>query len=93
MIHPLAFHTQETIKTTSKQDLDPRPLVVNDHTSVLPYEMYVLEPGETPSHILTWKSLGFFTHFKCRTNDDRFPLSFWEVWHGSDLVSMYQSRL
>ena len=48
--------------------------------SVLPHEMYVLEPGETPSLILTWKPLGFLTHIERRTNDDRFPLPLWQVW-------------
>ncbi len=27
----------------------------------------------------------FFGHIKCRTSDDRFPLSLWEVWFGSTL--------
>jgi hypothetical protein len=77
MIQQLVFHTQETIKATSTQDLDLRPLTVNDHASVLPHEMYALEPGETPSRILTWKPLGFLSHIMCRTNDDGFPLSLW----------------
>ena len=57
MLHQLASHTQQTIKgtRTSTQDLDPRPLANNDHTSVLTYEMYALEPGEIPSRTLTWK--------------------------------------
>jgi hypothetical protein len=67
------------------EDLDPRPLSVNDHTSVLPYEMYGLEPGETPSHTVTWKPLGFLSHIKHRTNDDRLPISLWEVWFFSTL--------
>jgi hypothetical protein len=29
---------------------------------------------------LSWKTLGFLSHIKRRTNDDRFPLSLWEVW-------------
>ena len=53
MIQQLAFHTHQTIKATSTQDLDPRPLDVNDHVSILPHEMYESEPGETPSRILT----------------------------------------
>jgi hypothetical protein len=36
--------------------------------------MYALEPGEIPSRTLTWKPLGFLSHFKRRTNDDRFTL-------------------
>ena len=75
MIQQLAFHTQQTIKATSTQDLDRRPLAANYHASVLPHEMYALEPGETPSRILTWKPLGFLCHIKRRTNDDLFPLS------------------
>ncbi len=47
--------------------------------------MYALEPGEPPSRILTWKPLGFLSHIKLRTNDDRFPLSLWEVWFCSTL--------
>ena len=66
MLQQLAFHTQQTLKTTSTQDLD--------------HEMYALDPGETPSHTLTWKPLGFLSHIKRRTNDDRFSLSLWEVW-------------
>ena len=53
--------------------------------SVLPHEMYALEPGETPSRILTWKPLGFLSHIMCRTNDDGFPLSRWEFWFCSTL--------
>jgi hypothetical protein len=37
--------------STSTQDLDPRPLSNNDHPSVLPFEMYVIDPGEPPSGI------------------------------------------
>jgi hypothetical protein len=85
MIQQLVFHTQQTIKTTSTQDLDPRSLTSNDHPSVLPFEMYVLEPGETPSRPLTWKPFPFLIHIKCRTNDDRFPLSLLEVWFSSSL--------
>ncbi len=70
----------QTIKATSTQDLDPAPLSVNDHPSVLPHEMFALEPGDPPSRTLSWKTLGFLSHIKRRTNDDRFPLSLWEVW-------------
>ena len=76
----MTLHVPQTIKATSTQDLDPESLVVNDHPSVLPHEMYVLEPGDPPSRILTWKPLGFLSHVKRRTNDDRFPIALWEVW-------------
>ena len=79
MLQQLDFHTQQIIESISSQDLDPLPLSNNDHTSVLPFEMYVLGPGEPPSHSLNWKPLGFLIHFNLRTNDDRFPLSLWEV--------------
>jgi hypothetical protein len=85
MLQQLAFYTQQIIKATSTQDLDPLPLTNNDHTSDLPFEMYTLEPGEPPSHTLNWKPLGFLIHIKRRTNDDRFPLSLWEVWFCSTL--------
>jgi hypothetical protein len=85
MIQQLALHTQQIIKATSTQDLDPRPLVNIDHPSVLPFEMYAIEPGEPPSRSPTWKPLGFLSHIKCRTKSDRFPLSLWEVWFCSTL--------
>jgi hypothetical protein len=47
--------------------------------------MYALEPGEPPSRTLNWNPLGFLSHIKCRTNDDRLPLSLWEVWFSSTL--------
>ncbi len=75
----MVFHTQQIIKSTSTQDLDPLPWVNNDHVSVLPFETYVLEPGEPPSRTLNWNPLGFLSHIKRRTNDDRFPLSLWKV--------------
>jgi hypothetical protein len=66
----------------SVQDLDPRPCTDNDPVSILPHEMTVIEPGENPNptRTLTWKSLDFLRHIKCRTNDDRFPLPLWEAW-------------
>jgi hypothetical protein len=85
MFQQLALHMQQIIKATSTQDLDPRPLANSDHPSVLPFEMYALEPGETPSHTLTWKPLGFLNHIKRRTISDRFSLSLWEVWFCSTL--------
>ena len=79
MLHPWVLHASQKIKATSTQDLDPPTLTVNDHPSVLPHEMYVLESGDPPSRILTWKPLGFLSHVKRRTNDDRFPIALWEV--------------
>ena len=35
MFQELVFHTQQIIKVTSTQDLDPRTLTNNDHPSVL----------------------------------------------------------
>jgi hypothetical protein len=81
----IGLHTQQIIKATRTQDIDPLPSANNDHASVLPFEMYALEPGEPPSRALNWKPLGFFSHIKRRTNDDRFPLSLWEVWFCSTL--------
>ncbi len=80
MLQQLTWHSQQIIKATSTQDLDPRPLANHDHPSILPFEMYTIEPGETPSHILKWSPLGFLSHIKRRTIGDRFPLSLWEVW-------------
>jgi hypothetical protein len=45
MLQELAFHTEQTIKTTSTKDLDVLPLSNNDHSSVLSFEMYTLESG------------------------------------------------
>jgi hypothetical protein len=73
MLQQFALHTQQIIKTTSTQDLDPRPLANNDHPSALPFEMYAIEPGEPPSCTLNWKPMGFLSHIKRRTNGDRFP--------------------
>jgi hypothetical protein len=85
MLQQWDLHTQQIIKATSTQDLDPRPLTNNDHPCVLPIEMYALEPGDPPSRTLNWKPLGFLSHIKRRTNGDRFPLSVWEVWFCSTL--------
>jgi hypothetical protein len=85
MLQQLAFHMKQTIKATSTQDLDPLPLANNDHASVLPFEMYALEQCEPPSRTLNWNPLGFLSHIKHRTNDDRFPLSLWGVWFWSTL--------
>jgi hypothetical protein len=85
MMQQLTLHSQQIIKATSTQDLDPRPLPNNEHPSILPFEMYTLDPGETPSHTLKWSPLGFLSHIKRRTIGDRFPLSLWEVWFCSTL--------
>ncbi len=74
------LHKPQTIRATSTLDLDPPPLAANDHPSVLSFEMFALEPGDPPSRTLTWKPLGFLSHVKRRSSDDRFPLSLWEVW-------------
>ncbi len=85
MLQQLDFHTQQITKATSTQDLDPRPLANNEHPSVLPFEMYVIEPGEPPSWSLCWKPLGFLSHVMRCTNSDRFPISLWEVWFCSTI--------
>ena len=79
MLEQMSLHVSQTIKATSTQDLDPFELVNNDHPSVFPHEMHALEPGDPPSRTLSWKPLGFLSHVKRRTNDDRFPLALWEV--------------
>jgi hypothetical protein len=84
-LEQMALHAPQTIKTTSTQDLDPLPLANNNHPSVLPHEMYALEPAGTPSRTLSWKILGFLRYVKCRSNDDQFPLTLWEVWFCSQL--------
>ena len=92
MLQQLTFHAQKTIPVTCMQDLDPRPCADNVHASVLPFEMTVIEPGENLTRTLTWKHLSFLSHIKCRTNDDRFPLSLWFGRYGSALVSVYHFR-
>ena len=52
--------------------------IVQDHIGGFP-------PGDPPSRTLSWKPLGFLSHVKRRTNDDRFPLPLWEVWLSSQL--------
>ena len=49
--------------------------------------MAAIEPGDgkIPTRKLTWKPLGFLSHIKCRTIDDRFALALWEVWFCSSL--------
>ena len=80
---------------SSTQDLysriDPRLCADNAHASVLPHEMMAIEPGESPTRTLTWKSLAYLSHIKRRTNDDRFPLPLGRL--GSAPAAVYQSRL
>jgi hypothetical protein len=85
ILEPMAFHTPQITKTTSTQDLDPLPLTSNDYPSVLPHEMYALEPGDIPSRILSWKALGFLSHVKRRSIDDRFPHAFQIDYFGDHL--------
>jgi hypothetical protein len=58
MLEQMALHASQTIKATSTQDLDPLTLANNNHPSVFPHEMYALDPGDPPSHTLSWKPLG-----------------------------------
>ncbi len=67
MLEQWALHKPQKVKATSTHDLDPPPLAANDHPSVLPHEMFALEPGDPPSRTLTWKPLGFLSHVKRRT--------------------------
>ena len=71
---PQTCISQKIIPGTSVQDLNPRPCVDNTHMSVLSFEMTDIEPddGEIPPRKLTWKPLGFLSHIKRRTIDDRF---------------------
>ena len=58
MLQQLTLHSQQIIRATSTQDLDPRTLTNSDHPSILPFEIHVIESGETPSPILKWSPLG-----------------------------------
>jgi hypothetical protein len=81
-LQELDFHPQKIIPATSIQDLNPHSCTDNVHSSVLSFEMTVIEPGddEIPTLKLTWKPLGWLSHIKCRTIDDLLPLVLWEVW-------------
>ena len=68
MIEQLALPTPMTIHVTKEHDLNPRPSTVNDHPSVLDHEMMVIEPGENPTHILTWKPTAFISHIMSRSH-------------------------
>ncbi len=37
-----------------------------------------IEPTEIPSRTLAWTPLGYLSHIKCRSHDDRFLDSQWE---------------
>jgi hypothetical protein len=51
-----------------------------------------IEPGdgEIPTRKLTWKPSGWLSHIKCRTIDDRFPLTLWEVWFSNVSLLFYR---
>jgi hypothetical protein len=40
----------------------------------------VIESGEKPTCILTWKTTSFIRHIQSRSHDDRFPIPLWETW-------------
>ena len=40
----------------------------------------IVEPGEKPTLILTWKSTAFISHIMTRSHDDSFPIPLWETW-------------
>ena len=79
MLEQLALHTPLTIHATNEQDLDPRPCTVNDHLSVFAHKMMVIDPGEKPTHMLTWKTTAFIRHIMPRSHDDRFPIPLWDL--------------
>jgi hypothetical protein len=101
MLEQLVLLTPKTFHTTSKQDLSPRPCSVNDHPSVLTHEMMVIEPGEKPTLMLTWKTTSFLSHIQTRSHDDLFPVPLWETWFCQSLgvpipsstVAPHSSRL
>ena len=81
----LGLHTPLTIHVTNEQDLNPRSFAVNDHPFVWTNEMLTIEPGENPTHMLTWKTTTFLSHIMTRSHDDRFPIPLWETWFCSSL--------
>jgi hypothetical protein len=85
MLQQLAFHKQQTIKTTKVQDPDPRTCADNAHESVLAHEVTVIEPSEIPSRTLTWKPMSWLSNIERRSNDDRFSVSQWEPFICSSL--------
>jgi hypothetical protein len=80
MLEQLALRTPMTFHVTSEQDLNPRTSTVNDHPVVLTHEMMVIDPGEKPMLILTWKTTSFLSHIQSRCHEDRFPIPLWETW-------------
>jgi hypothetical protein len=42
--------------------------------------MMAIEPGEKPTHMLTWKTTVFISHIQSRSHDDLFPIPLWETW-------------
>ena len=80
MLQQLAFHTQQTIQTTSAQDLDPRPCTDNVHTTPSPRNDVLWTRWKSYSCDYPWKPLVYLSHIKRRTNDDCFPLPLWETW-------------
>ncbi len=44
-LQQLSFHVENNIPGTSIQDFNPRPCADNDQSSVLSFEMTVIEPG------------------------------------------------
>ena len=47
--------------------------------------MMVIETGEKPTNMLTWKPTIFISHIMTRSHDDRFPVPLWETWFCSSL--------
>ncbi len=86
MLEQFAFRNPLEIHATNDQDLYPQPCTDNTHTSVLVHEMMVIDPGEKPSRMITWKTTVFLSHIMRRSHDDRFPIPLWETWFCSSLV-------
>jgi hypothetical protein len=85
MLEQLAFRTPLTIHGTNEQDLNPRSWEANAHASVMAHEMMVIESGEKPTRMLTWKPTVFLSHIVRRSHDDRFSIPLWETWCCSSL--------
>jgi hypothetical protein len=69
-----------TIHSTNEEDLNPRASTVNDHPSVLAHEMMVIETGENPTYMFTWKTTVFISHIQSRSHGDLFPIPLLETW-------------
>ena len=91
ILEQVSFCAQQTIHTTRGQDLNPRLFSDNADPSVLAHEMMTIEPGENPSHVLTWKPTDFLSHIIRRTHDDKFPMTLWETWFCSSFVVPHPS--